>query len=1074
VRGVSGNPGLHLHTSNRLEALFAGLAEIVRPPSGHIFRKETIVVQSIGMGRWLSLRLAETQGICANVVFPFPQKFIGEVLQNTLPEKPAHPAYEREVMAWRIARLLPGLLAREEFAPVGRYLAGERAALKLYQLSNRIAETFDRYLAFRPGWILDWDAGNESHWQATLWRALSAEFPGSHLPALGQKLASALRKQGDLAHLPARVSIFGLSTLPKFYLDLIEAIATRTQVHLFVMEPTPEWWHDIVSAKKEAKIIREKPGQTPADLHLERGNDLLAAMGKLGREFLGLVGALEPVAQHESFVEPEGKTRLATVQREIFHLQERAVRAKALPDDRSIQFHSCHSLMREMEVLHDQLLDLFAKHPALEPRDVIVMMPDVGTYAPYIDAVFDTPEEEALRIPYTIADRTARAESGAVDTFLAILELAGSRFGASSVLNILESPSVLRRFDLAEADLETIRVWLDRAAIRWGIDAEHRAQFDVPAFSQNTWREGLDRLLLGYALPARGDRLFHGLLPIDEIEGNYAETLGNLVEFSDALFHAAAELKAPRSLVEWQPILRRIVERFFVPDDDSAHELLLIRHAIDSLGKVAQEANFEEQVPFDVLLAHLQRILGEAEASAGFLVGHVTFCALKPMRSIPFKVVCLVGMDDNAYPRKSNPPGFDLIARQPKPGDRTVRDDDRYLFLEALLSAREFFYVSYVGQSLKDGSALPPSVLVSELLDYLGEEEDHSLVTRHRLQPFNADYFLGESALFSYSRDNCRASEVARRPRIPPRPFLAEPIAEPDEEWRHVELESLAAFFRNPAQYFIQQRLGLKFPNERPQLEEREPFELGPLTNFKIEDDLLRKKLDGVPLAEAEGLLRAGGQFPPGHTGAAVYREKCDEVEKFAALVTDKVGEKYLEPLPVDLTLGPWRVTGRVDELTANGLVRFRLTKLKAKEMLRVWLFHLALNASGKAGSSTLIGRDIMQAFAPVAKKEAAERLRELLEIYWEGLTRPLQFFPQSSYAFAKQSLNSRARTEPLKKAHDAWTSNPPFRRGEEEDDYFDLAFRHLSPDPLDEMMQNLSMRVFRPLIENRKETEVS
>lgn len=1069
MRGVSRKVGLHLHTSNRLEALFAELAAIVRQPLGSLFQKETIVVQSIGMGRWLSLRLAEAHGICANVEFPFPQKFVGEILHTALPETPASAVYEREVLAWRIMRLLPGLAEEKEFTPVRNYLAGEQPALKLYQLSSKIAETFDRYLAFRPQWILDWDAGKESHWQATLWRALAREYPAAHLPALGQQLATALRQGRKPGELPPRLSIFGLSTLPKFYLEMIEVIAAQTQVHLFVMEPTPEWWQDIVSRKKEAKLVRQQPGLTPAEMHLERGNSLLASMGKLGQDFLGLVGALEPVAQHESFVEPDKKTLLTQVQREIFLLREREPRATPSPGDHSIQFHSCHSPMREMEVLHDQLLDIFQKNPALEPRDVVVMMPDIATYAPYIEAVFDTPEEETLRLPFTIADRTARADNAAVDTFFAILELARSRFGASSVLNILESPAVLRRFDLAETDLETIRVWLDQAAIRWGIDSTHRAQFDVPAFSQNSWREGLDRLLLGYALPTKGKRLFHGLLPVDEIEGSFAETLGNFIEFCDALFHCVTELKEPRPLTEWQPVLRRVAERFFAPGDDVARELLLVRRALDSLGTTAHEAGFEEPVPFDVLLAHLTRILGEADSGSGFLVGRVTFCALKPMRSIPFKVVCLVGMDDTAYPRKSNPPGYDLIAQHPRPGDRTVRDDDRYLFLEALLSAREVFSISYVGQSLKDGSPLPPSVLVSELLDYLGEDARESLVTRHRLQPFSADYFRRDSALFSYSIDNCLASEVARQPRNPPRPFLSQAIAAPEEEWRQVELASLAAFFRNPAQFFIQQRLGLKFPNERPQLEEREPFELGPLTNFKIEDDLLRKKLDGLPLAEVEELVRAGGQFPPGHTGAALYKKICRGVEEFAALVADKTSGKYLEPFPIDLTLGPFRLTGRVDELTATGPVRYRLTKLKPKEMLRVWLFHLALNSSGKSISSTLIGRDLMQIFSPVA--QSGELLRDLLEVYWQGLTRPLHFFPQSSYAFAKQELSTRAKATPLKKARDAWNSGQ-FHRGEEEDEYFDLAFRHLS-DPLDEEMQELSRRVFKPLIENRKETKV-
>jgi exodeoxyribonuclease V gamma subunit len=318
------------------------------------------------------------------------------------------------------------------------------------------------------------------------------------------------------------------------------------------------------------------------------------------------------------------------------------------------------------------------------------MMPDVGTYAPFIEAVFDTPEIQTQRIPYSIADRTARVENGIIDTFLTILELAGSRFGASSLLNILESPAVQRRFKLAQADFETIRVWIDKAAIRWGIDAAHREKIGLPAFAQNTWREGLDRLLLGYALAGGNSQLFKNILPCDEIEGGLAETLGNFIEFATCIFETAKELETARTLGGWQVTLREVVARFFDPTEDVEREMLQVRRVLESLGETGAACGFDETVELDVLLAFLTSAFGSAISGSGFLLGAVTFCALKPMRSIPFKVIAILGMNDTDYPRKPVVTGFDLIAQNPQPGDRSVRDDDRYLFLEALLSAREF------------------------------------------------------------------------------------------------------------------------------------------------------------------------------------------------------------------------------------------------------------------------------------------------------------------------------------------------------------------------------------------------
>jgi exodeoxyribonuclease V gamma subunit len=1069
VPAVNARTGLHLHTSNRLEESVAELAGIIARPAVSIFEPEIVVVQSVGMGRWLSLRLAEAHGICANVRFPFPQKLVSEIFALALPDAPSGRAFERDVLSWRIMRILPGLSERREFAPVRRYLEGDREAMKRYQLAHKIAEVFDRYLVFRPELILRWDAGKDSDdWQAILWRELAKENPKSHPPALAQRLKGELQKQR--AQLPARFSVFGLSSLPRLYLDILQTLATHLEIHLFLLEPTDQWWSDIVSAKKEAKIRRRQPGLTTAELNLDRGNTLLASMGTLGQDFLGLVWELDPATEHERFVPPNEKTILERVQHDIFLLQNRSGTKRILPNDGSIQFHSCHGPMREMEVLHDQLLAAFAADSSLEPRDVIVMMPDIASYAPYIQAVFDTPESDKVRIPFTIADRAPRGENNLVDTFLAILELSESRYGASSVLHLLESSAILRRFELTEADLETIRAWIDKAAIRWGIDPSHREQFGLPAFTQNTWREGLDRLLLGYAMPVAGDKLYHGILPIDDVEGSYAEVLGNFLDFTESIFWIARELTRPRSLAEWKLVLGQVVERFFATDE-FVRELYPVREVLDSLGEISREIAFTETLPFEVILAHLKHSLNERESGAGFLVGRVTFCALKPMRSIPFKVICLVGMNGTAYPRKSANIGFDLIAQHPRPGDRSIRDDDRYLFLEALLSARKIFYLSYVGQSIKDGSSLPPSVLVSELLDYLAPEDVGSLVTRHRLQPFNPEYFRSGSALFSYSANNCLASATATGQRVAPPRFFTKTIAPPKEEWRLVTLENLFSLFRNPSKFFLRERLGIRLPNERSPLEEREPFEVHGLAAYKIQEELVRRILEGEKLDQLELLIRASGQFPAGQTGCLHFRKLSEKVAEFAGTVRPHLGSASLQSQPVEVELGDWKLTGRIDGLTDNGLLAFRLTKAKPLDLIRTWVLHLALNLTRPA-KSRLITEGELRTYEPIEEKECRHHLHELLEVYGQGLLEPLPFFPRSSRAFAEQTVRPDGKRDPLTKAAGIWEGTGWEEDFAEKDDsYMALAFRHC-PEPLDARWGDLALRVFRPLLLNSEAVE--
>jgi exodeoxyribonuclease V gamma subunit len=1070
-------PGLYLHTSNRLETLFEDLAAVVSKPLPSVLQPETIVVQSLGMGRWLALELAKGQGICANVQFPFPGKFLSDLFRLALPETPEGKQFDRQTMTWRLMHLLPLMAERAEFEAVRHYVRGEQQDLKRFQLASKIADTFSQYLAFRPQMILDWDTGKDGHWQAILWRELcrAGQQQGLHQPALGHQLVETLKGGGNaLKQLPSRVSVFGLSTLPRFYLELLEVLAQYIEVHLFVMEPTPHWWQDIVSMREEGKILTGQPNRTAEDLHLERGNTLLASMGKLGRDFLGFVAELDAAVYGEKFIEPSGNTMLSRIQEDVFNLCDPAQKVATAGNDRSVQLHSCHSEMRELEVLHDQLLALLSDNPDLQPQDIVVMMPDVATYAPFIQAVFDAPEMQNQRIPYSIADRTARVENGVIDTFLSILELAGSRFGASSLLNILESQAVRGRFNLVQADLETIRVWMDKSGIRWGIDAAHRERIGLPAFAQNTWREGLDRLLLGYALAGDDAQLFKNILPCDEIEGGIAETFGNFIEFTNRIFQTAKDLETARTLEGWQITLCEVMDRFFDPTEDVEREMLQVRRVLETLGESGAVSGLDETVELDVLLAFLSGAFGSAISGSGFLLGAVTFCALKPMRSIPFKVIALLGMNGTAYPRKPVVTGFDLIAENPQPGDCPVRDEDRYLFLEALLSARAVFYVSYVGQSIKDNSALPPSVLVSELLDYLdrafempdqGMAREH-LLTRHRLHPFNADYFSQQDAgLFSYSSDNCRAGEVGRRVRLAPREFVCGPVTEPEDEWRTVDLNNLIAFFRNPAQFFIKKRLGITLPSGSGTLQEREPFALDGLTQYQIEQDLLDKALSGADLEAELPVLLASGQLPHGHCGATSSRKLCSDMEAFAAVVGTHLTGKALAPVMVDWAIGDWTLIGRIDGLNEKGLACYRPAPLQPKDMLKIWLLHLVLNCT-KPSASLLIGKGLMQAYQPVENSGAI--LKELLALYWRGLREPLRFFPRSSHAFAKGMLEPERGKDPETMVNTEWFGygTPP----EQRDAYIDLAFRNVS-EPLDTEWQELALKVFLPLFKNRTET---
>ena len=1115
---------LKLHTSNRLEALVGRLAETLRQPLRSPLQPELVVVQSQGMARWLKLELAARHGVCANCSFPFPKVFCAEVLAATAASSAAASPLDREVILWEVLRLLPEMLPRPEFSPLRGYLADASDLRKRFQLSAQIANLFDQYLVFRPDLILAWDQGRSNTmalgdnvhepWQAALWRQLSQAKPGQHPAALLKEFAGhAARPDFKPQGVPERISIFGISALPPSYLQVFCALGARVEVHLFLLQPSQEYWGRIVNARESERLLKAagKGAAAAAELHLEAGNRLLASMGPLGRDFLELVLESGDWDEDRAFAEPPGSDLLQQLQADLYYLRDRgradAPRLAVSRADASLRVHSCHSALREVEVLYDHLLDWFERDPRLAPRDVLVMTPDIEAYAPLIQAVFDSPEEGSQRIPFSVADRGVRSASQIVEAFLDLLRLPATRLEATSVLRLLETGAVRAKFGLAESDLDILRAWVRATNIRWGRDARQREDLGLPGLAENTWQQGMERLLAGYAMAGKGERMFQGVLPYDDVEGGNAALLGHFAEYLTRLFELVSNLRERRTIGAWEQLLVGALEGFFEPAEAQMPETVLLRSVLRELAAKAAEAGCAEPVDLAVILEFLGQFLAEDRFGSGFITGGVTFCALKPMRSIPFKVIALIGMNDGAFPRTDRHLSFDLMAQKPRLGDRSLRADDRYLFLETLVSARQRLHLSYVGQSIRDNSEAPPSVLVSELLDYIAQAyelpgqdiiQDHVLV-RHRLQAFSPVYFTGQDGrLFSYSAENCRASHCGRAARTMPASFLDVPLSEPEAEWRTVDAGQLAEFFCNPARWLVTRRLGLRFEDRDEALEEVEPFEVASLDGYAIRQELVERELRGAGFKDALQLLKAAGRLPLGEAGAAHFRGLQTDARAFLEQLRPRYGAGYLEPIQIDHTLGQFRLVGELRRLTAKGSLHFRCASIKPKDLLRCWVQHLVLNTVGQASrlspaargtpqragetpaplaepfpTAVLVGSD--KVFEAPPLPQAPELLAHLLELYWQGLTRPLKFFPQAAYAYMDAVLKHRAgrsKQDPMGIARAKWEGNSFTRTpGECEDLYFNLCFRNV--DPLDEAFQQAARAVFEPLLSELKEAAV-
>jgi exodeoxyribonuclease V gamma subunit len=1072
-----------VYHSNKVDTLKILLVHLIKAaPLENPFEKEQILVQSPGMSQWLKMALAQELGVAANIDFPLPATFIWEMFTHVLPDVPKRSAFNKEAMTWKLMELLPTQLELDAFSPLKSYLKDDVDQSKLYQLAEKIADIFDGYLVYRPDWIEAWEKGEtvdeigEEHpWQPILWKQLydytviHQQQSHYHRANLYQRFIEALASgHVPLEKLPKRLFIFGISSLPPRYMDALKALGEHIDVHLMFTNPCQHYWGDIRDRKYLARIENQRRKQLALsehalsvtgeisplkgdiesnvaedELHINSavGNSLLASMGKLGRDNLYLL-AQDDNEEHELFIDIPRETLLQQLQADILHLEEHqddhildssTHKPTINSQDRSLTIHACHSPMREVEVLHDELLAMFDRDPTLKPRDVIVMVADINAYSPYIQAVFGNAPGERF-IPYSISDRTANQESPILNAFIQLVNLPHSRCLASELLELLETPAMMSRFELDDSEFELAKRWVEESGIRWGLNGTTAQEFELPETEQNTWQFGLSRMLLGYAMPASTALFEHGehaYAPYNEVQGMNAELAGKLAHFIETVSCYRTLLAQTQAIDEWREVLSNLLDDFFAVDLDGEMALKSIRDTLVSLKEQLADAGYQEDIAPAIISEYLTNKLSGTRVSQRFLAGQVNFCTLMPMRSIPFKAVCLLGMNDGVYPRSMPPEGFDLMNGRTRRGDRSRRDDDRYLFLEAMLSAQQSLYISYVGRSIQDNTERVPSVLVSELLEYCqqnyclagdealpsddsGKKLVDKISTVHTMVPFSPQTFLSEAG--SYAKEWLPAALRQGTPsgefNLPLDDYLLD-VSYPLE----LDLVELQRFWRLPVQYFFNRRLKVVFEPPLAVMEDDEPFALDGLNSYQLRDSLLDVLLSVDVQADKEERLqqfiqqqRAQGRLPVGAFGELEFEANRVQTEE----VLEKIHflcQSPLDDFEVNITsqvLGeskPVQLTGWLTKRFQSGLVRYRSGSIRSQDLLAAWIDHLCHAAMGAVSKTHLVGYDrkegvVHQILPPVENSELAKQLLdELIRLFYQGMTSPIAYFPKTALA---------------------------------------------------------------------------
>jgi len=1032
---------LHLHRAERTDLLVDGLGALLADPLPDPFAEELVLVPARGVERWLSQRLSHVlgaggkgDGVCAGVSFRSPGSLIAEIT-GTVDDDPWAPA----AMTWPLLETIDASLDQPWCAILAKHLghfdAGDEAELRKgrrYSVARRLAGLFASYARQRPQLLIDWLDGNaqsldiDLQWQAELWRALVAHVDADPPHIRHQK--TLVRLHEGPSDLPARLSLFGHTRLACTDIELLQALSTHHELHLWLPHPSDVLWQKL--GHSHGTIPRRDDTS-----HREVENPLLAT---LGRDLRELQRSLPADAQTDDYLPSDARpdTLLGWLQSDIAANAVRRQGRTLANHDRSVQVHSCHGPARQIDVLREVLLGLLQDDPTLEPRDILVMCPDIETYAPLIVADFGLGDvvhgaHPAHRLRVKLADRSLIQTNPLLGLASQLLALAGSRVTASEVLNIAEAAAVRARFRFTDDDLESITRWVRQANIRWGFDQPHRRPYHVD-FVHNTWRFGIDRILAGVAMSDDAHAWIDNTLPLDDVGSNRVELAGQLSEFVCRLERVVDSLTGARPLREWLHALSDGVTTLTrINDSDAWQASQMEREFAEVLQQAGSHADTTLRLPD--IGALLDGHLAGRPTRANFRTGTLTVCTMVPMRSVPHRVACLVGLDDGVFPRLGVVDGDDVLARNPMTGERDIRSEDRQLLLDAIGAATDKLVITYTGANEYSGQPRPPAVPLAELLDTLDittpDNIRKHIVVQHPLQPFDIRNVergkLVPDVPFSFDPTVLRAAQVSSGERREHPTFISGPL--PPLPADDVILADLVGFFKDPVKGFFR-ALDFTLPRDVDGVQDAMPVDIDALDEWTVGDRMLNDILRGMSSDQARQAEWRRGTLPPGQLG---WR-KATEIREQSALLAAEAqqyrptdGQAY----DVDIDLGGGRkLTGTVSPVFGDHLVSVTYSKLDGKHLLESWIPLLALIAHDPAvdWSAVCIGRPRRGTNPRVEglgrpDVPAIEVLRELVKIYDAGHREPLPLPVKTSYAWAAARHGG---DDPIREAGFRWKSN--------------------------------------------------
>ncbi len=1038
---------------NKIETFFSvkteNLAEILLQQIDKTkspFSKELILIPNSGMQRYLELKIAKDKGICTHIDITYLGSFFNDFYSKILAKQgKSLIKHNKHTITYQILSLFNEILDKNEIDDyLTKILKNNQQPNQKYYLASTIATHLLKYLEQRPEIISCWEQQSlftdniHEFWQKDIYHKL--ELSKQSIFFLKQKFNNFIKekKQSLTKVVPETIHIFGFHFIPKHQLDDLFQISEYINLKFYSINPCVEFWGDII--RKEEKLRQEITDYDNKNFDIsilfEVANPLLASWGSSAKFLIDSLNNHSTNNLDYIFNDKntESNNNLDFLKNNIINLENKSIdncKTKKSTKDDSITFKKASSPRREVEILYDYILDILENNDDIKPSDIIVTMPNVAIYSPYVNSIFSANKV----LPFSISNQTAVDTDPDVNTFLALFDLINSNFSKTDFFNFCNQQTVREIFDFSLKELDSIKFYLDEAKVNWGYDENHKrksllcienkdTEIDTNIYKQGHLQKMLDGLYLAYCC---GKPLNHSQKIDEEIIGetiankhfrtSQVEILAKLTKLFEMLKFAANVKFEQKTLTDWFRVLKQLSANF----NTNKSKKNILNDLINDWFELIKQTKQTDLYDFSIIYTDICEIMTTQEMRGPFLSGSISFCSAIPMRSIPSKVTCMLGMN-NDFPANLPKYEFDLLANSSKLSDKNLARESKYLFLESILATSDKFYLSYNGVDEKTGELISPSVLVLELEDYLQQIGINITkttdLTEDYLQAFSKELF--SPTIKTYS------------------PFYKKPKKEKfinldnsenieiDKNWT---INKLTKALTNPIKFYLDKNIGIL----TKEITSNDDYEAqndsfisahNALEEWFVNDCLIRAELENSDTKSKEyskenfnKLLLAKNLQVPTIFKDFNYKNHYENIEIYLKTLS-QLNLNNQTNIQILWSNNIYNIINKFNNIYDDRFILTTFSKFKFNNLLKTWLSHLILNTKKQITSiyvfktSTAKKKEILTVtFAPIIDQDIVNNhINNILNALEFCFTKPIIFIPKAKITRAKidieQTLN--------------------------------------------------------------------